>query len=218
MIRVLIADDQEMVRTGLEMILRGADDIEVVASVGDGHAAVAAGRRLRPDVCLLDVRMPNLDGIAACERLTADPGADVTKVVIVTTFDDDDIVDAALSAGAVGFLLKSASAALVLEAIRAASTGDQLVAPEVTGRLLRRISTSERAGTVSADEPLERLSPREEEVVVLIAAGKTNAEIGERLHVSVATVKSHVNSILTKLGVRNRVEVAAFAFRTGRTH
>ncbi len=218
MIRVLVADDQEMVRTGIEMILRAADDIEVVASVDDGRAAVEAGRRLRPDVCLLDVRMPNLDGIAACEQLSVDPGSDTTRVVIVTTFDDDHVVDAAIAAGASGFLLKSASAALVLEAVRAASTGDQLVAPEVTRRLLHRMSKPRAASSGSIGEPVDPLSPREEEVVVLVAQGFTNAEIGEQLHLSIATVKTHVNSILTKLGARNRVAVAAFAFRSGRTN
>ncbi|MFK8025096.1 MAG: response regulator [Ilumatobacter sp.] len=215
MIRVLVADDQEMVRTGIEMILRAADDIEVVASVPDGRSALSAARELRPTVCLLDVRMPHLDGIQVCKMLMDDP-ASRTEVVIVTTFDDDEIVDGALSAGAAGFLLKTASAALVLEAVRAAATGDQLVAPEVTGRLLRRLGDDSTKGSSSVEEPIDRLSPREEEVVALVAAGLTNAEIGERLHLSLATVKTHVNSVLTKLGARNRVEVAAFAFRSGR--
>lgn len=217
MIRGMIADDQEMVRTGLEMIVGAANDIEVVASVEDGRAAVEAGRQLRPDVCLMDIRMPKLDGIAACEQLMNDPGPGVTQVVIVTTFDDDDVVDTALAAGAAGFLLKSASSALVLEAIRAAATGDQLVAPEVTRRLLARMSTNSSPIPEPASSHGAELTPREEEVVALIAHGDTNAEIGEQLHLSVATVKTHVNSILSKLAVRNRVEVAVFALRTGRS-
>lgn len=214
MIRVLLADDQEMVRTGLGLIVAAADDMEVVASVPDGRAAVERARMLRPDVCLLDVRMPGLDGIAACREIVAGgrPGHPAPRVVIVTTFDDDDTVDGSLAAGACGFVLKSASAALVHEAVRAAASGEALVAPEVTGALLRRWSSS---GPAPA-EPLDPLSEREEEVLAVVAEGYTNAEVADRLNVSVATVKSHVNSLLTKLGARNRVELAAFAFRSRR--
>lgn len=217
MIRVLLADDQEMARTGLEMMLSGADDIDVVAAVADGRAAVQAARELRPDVCLLDVRMPRLDGVSACRELMADPGPAAIRVVIITTFDDDRVVDDALDAGTSGFLLKTASAALVIEAVRAAASGDQLVAPEITTRLLRRLADADQSRSRTSDEPIDQLTPREEQVIELVAAGHTNAEVGVRLHLSVATVKTHVNSILTKLGARNRVEIAAFAFRTGRT-
>lgn len=214
MIRVLVADDQEMVRTGLGLIVNAADDMEVVASVADGRAAVEHARRQRPDVCLLDVRMPGLDGIAACRAIVADgpPGRRAPRVVVVTTFDDADTVDGSLEAGACGFLLKSASAALVHEAIRAAASGDALVAPEVTTRLLRQVSSS----APRPPEPLVPLTEREEEVLAMVAEGLMNAEVADRLHLSVATVKSHVNSLLTKLGARNRVELAVFAFRSRR--
>lgn len=217
MIRVLIADDQEMARDGLAMMLSRADDIEVVATAADGREAVEETRRVRPDVCLLDVRMPRLGGIEACVELRREFGNDGAQVVIVTTFDEDRIVDDALAAGATGFLLKSASAALVTEAVRAAASGDGLVAPEITGRLLRRLAASPDP-TVRPQEPADALTAREEEVVTLVAAGHTNAEIAEHLHLSVATVKTHVNAILTKLGARNRVELAAFAFRTKRAN
>lgn len=214
MIRVLVADDQEMVRTGLGLIVDAATDMEVVASVPDGRAAVERARAVRPDVCLLDVRMPVLDGIDACREIVRDdrPDAPAPRVVIVTTFDDADTVDGSLEAGACGFLLKSASAALIHEAVRAAASGDALVAPEVTGPLLRRMS----AGGPPPAEPVEPLSEREEEVLAVVAEGLTNAEVADRLHVSVATVKTHVNSLLSKLGARNRVELAAFAFRSRR--
>lgn len=215
MIRVLIADDQEMARDGLAMMLSRADDIEVVATAADGREAVEAARRVSPDVCLLDVRMPRLGGVEACAELRREFGDDGAQVVIVTTFDEDQVVDQALAAGAVGFLLKSASAALVIEAVRAAASGDGLVAPEITGRLLRRL-TSAPDPAVRPREPVDSLTQREEDVVALVAAGHTNAEIAELLHLSIATVKTHVNAILTKLGARNRVELAAFAYRTGR--
>lgn len=215
MIRVLIADDQEMARDGLAMMLSRTDDIEVVATAADGREAIDAARRLRPDVCLLDVRMPRLGGVEACAELRHEFGDDAAQVVIVTTFDEDRVIDASLAAGAIGFLLKNASAALVVEAVRAAASGDGLVAPEITGRLLRRLATIPTPADRPA-EPVDALTEREEEVVALVATGHTNAEIAESLHLSIATIKTHVNAILTKLGARNRVEVAAFAHRTGR--
>lgn len=210
MIRVLLADDQEMVRTGLGLIVDSAPDMEVVASVPDGRRAVDEAIARRPDVGLLDIRMPDLDGIAACREIV-DAGLG-TNVVIVTTFDDPDTVDRSLAAGACGFLVKSASATLVIEAIRAAASGDSLVAPEVTAPLLARRA---RSGPAPA-EPIDPLSDREEEVLALLADGMTNADLADHLHLSVATVKTHVNSLLGKLGARNRVELAAFAFRSGR--
>ncbi len=214
MIRVLVADDQEMARSGLQLILAADDDIEVVDAVADGRAAVRRAVELVPSVCLLDVRMPGLDGVAACRAITDQLPA--TKVVIITTFESDEVVDASLAAGACGFLLKSASGALVREAVRAAASGDSLVAPEVTAELLRRMSESSRVSAHRPPEPVDALTQREEEVLVKVAEGLTNAEVATALHVSVSTVKTHVNSLTTKLAVRNRVELAAFAFRSGR--
>ncbi|UYO96805.1 response regulator transcription factor [Microbacterium sp. M28] len=211
MIRVLIADDQESVRTGLRLLLETLPDISVVGEAVDGTSAVHAARRLRPDVALVDIRMPGLDGIQVTERL-AGPGVDdPIAVVIITTFDLDEYVHGALRAGAKGFLLKDAGGALIGEAIRAAAAGDSLVSPRVTTRLLSAFAA--RRPTTAPAEPL---TSREEEVLALLSAGLTNAEIGERLFVSMGTVKAHIGAILLKLGVRNRVEAAMWAYDTGR--
>ncbi|WP_406247253.1 response regulator [Microbacterium sp. M] len=211
MIRVLIADDQETVRTGLRLLLETLPDIEVVGEAPDGTSAVAAARRLRPDVALVDIRMPGLDGIQVTEVL-AGPGVDdPIAVVIITTFDLDEYVLGALRAGAKGFLLKDAGGALIGEAIRAAADGDSLVSPRVTTRLLSAFAT--RRPTTAPTEPL---TAREEEVLALLSAGLTNAEIGDRMFVSMGTVKAHIGAILLKLGVRNRVEAAMWAYDTGR--
>jgi DNA-binding NarL/FixJ family response regulator len=210
-IRVLVADDQQMVRAGLRMMLESMPDVEVVGEAGDGHTAVAEARRLAPDVCLVDVRMPGIDGVEVTRQVVA--GSDgATAVVVVTTFDLDEYVFGALDAGALGFLLKDASAALVAEAVRAAASGDALVAPAVTSRLLRELG---RRGA-RPPEPVDPLSEREEQVLRALADGRTNAEIAEVLHVSLSTVKTHVNTLLTKVGARNRVELAVWALRTGR--
>lgn len=210
MIRVLIADDQEAVRTGLRLLLETIPDIEVIGEASDGTSAVHAARRLRPDVALVDIRMPGLDGIQVTEMLAGRGVEDPIAVVIITTFDLDEYVHGALRAGAKGFLLKDAGGALIGEAIRAAAVGDSLVSPRVTTRLLSAFAT--RRPTA----PSEPLTPREEEVLVLLSAGLTNAEIGERLFVSMGTVKAHIGAILLKLGVRNRVEAAMWAYDTGR--
>lgn len=212
MIRVLIADDQEPVRTGLRMLMDAVPDIEVVGVAADGLEAVSLARRLRPDVALLDIRMPHLDGIQATARL-AGPGVESpVAVVIITTFDLDEYLHRALRAGARGFLLKDAGAQLIGDAIRAAASGDSLVSPQITTRLLSAFAAP-RAGIAA---PTERLTDREEEVLVLLAQGLTNVEIGERLFLSLGTVKTHIGAILTKLGVRNRVEAAMWAYDTGR--
>ena len=214
-LRVLVADDQAMVRSGFRMILESAD-IEVVADVGDGRRAVDEAHRLRPDVCLLDIRMPELDGLEAA-RLLAGPGvAEPIPVVIVTTFDDDDYFETALANGASGFLLKDAGPALLLEAVQAAARGDALVSPSVTVRLLRRLA-DQVAATTPAPQPLAvDLTEREEEVLRAAATGRTNAEIGADLFISLSTVKTHLASLQSKVGARNRVELAAWAWSTGR--
>jgi DNA-binding NarL/FixJ family response regulator len=212
-IRVLIADDQEMVRTGFRLILTAQPDIEVVAETGDGVDCVELARRLRPDVCLVDVRMPGLDGLEVT-RLLSGPGViDPFRVVIVTTFDQDDYVEGALRGGACGFLLKDAGPALLVEAVRAASRGDALVSPAVTVRLLRQLR--EAPSAVAPAPPGGVLSGRELDVVRLVAVGQTNQEICQSLFLSLSTVKTHLANIQAKLGVRNRVEIAAWAWRNG---
>ncbi|WP_420452187.1 response regulator [Ilumatobacter sp.] len=213
-LRVLVADDQDIVRTGLRMILDAHDGIEVVAEVADGRSAVAEALRLRPDVCLLDIRMPGLDGIEAT-RLLAGPGvAEPIAVVVITTFDLDEYVHGALRAGARGFLLKDAGPALLVDAIRAAADGDAMISPSVTARLLSTFAGRDAAS--AGREPVEALTAREEEVLAAVARGSTNTEIAGELHVSLSTVKTHVASTMAKLAVRNRVELAIWAYETGR--
>ena len=213
-IRVLVADDQAIIRTGLRMILEAQPDVDVVGEAADGVEAVAAARRLRPDVCLFDIRMPGLDGVEATRRLAGPGVADPLAVVVITTFDLDEYVHGALKAGARGFLLKDAGPDLLLQAIRAAAAGDALIAPNVTVRLLAAFCDT-RSATPPA-EPVTPLTEREAEVVVTVARGRTNAEIADELHVSLSTVKTHLASLMAKLGARNRVEIAMWAYETGR--
>lgn len=212
MIRVLIADDQPVVRTGLRLLLDAQPDIEVVGTAGDGREAVRLARELRPDVGLFDIRMPILDGIEAT-RVLAGEAADPLAIVVITTFDLDEYVYAALKAGARGFLLKDAGPALLADAVRAAAAGDALIDPSVTVRLLQVFAAS---GAASVARPNEPLTPREEEVLRAVARGRTNAEIAAELFVSLGTVKAHLASIMLKLGARNRVEVAMWAYETRR--
>lgn len=211
-IRVLIADDQAMVRAGFVMIMSAEDDIEVVAEAVDGLAAVELAERHRPDVVLLDIRMPRLDGLEALRRLTRPGTVDPPKVVVVTTFDDDEYVHRALHDGACGFLIKNSGPALLVEAIRAAASGEALVSPSITVRLLRRLTR--RANTRRAPSH-STLSARELDLVRLVARGLTNAEIAGELSISVGTVKTHLGNVQTKLPARNRVEIAAWAWETG---
>lgn len=213
-IRVLVADDQELVRTGLSMILGAQPDIEVVGQAADGSEAVELARSLQPDVCLFDIRMPRLDGIEAT-RVLAGPGVDdPMAVVIITTFDLDEYVFAALRAGAKGFLLKDAGSELLAQAIRAAASGDALIAPNVTVRLLEAFAGSVPAA--SPPQPVEALTEREEQVLAEVSAGLSNGEIARELFITLSTVKTHVASLMTKLGARNRVEIAIWAHQTGR--
>jgi DNA-binding NarL/FixJ family response regulator len=210
-IKVLIADDQEMVRAGFRMILDGQDDMTVVAEVGDGTSALAEARRLQPDVCLLDIRMPGLDGLQVTRELTAQSTPAPPRVVIVTTFDHDEYVHTALHYGAVGFLLKNSGPALLVEAVRAAYHGESLIAPAVTVRLLRHLAGRHTA-VLKLSEPL---TEREEQLVLLLARGATNQELADGLHVALSTVKTHLMNIQNKLGARNRVEIAAWAWESG---
>ncbi len=213
-IRVIVADDQEIVRTGLAMILDAQPGVEVVGQARDGAEAVALAQSLRPDVCLLDVRMPGMDGVEATRRLAGPDVAEPTAVVIITTFDLDEYVHAALKAGARGFLLKDAGPDLLVQAIRAAASGDALIAPSVTARLLATFADT-GAGPGPA-QPREPLTDREEQVLATLARGRTNTEIAEELYISLSTVKTHVASLMDKLGARNRVEIAIWAHETGR--
>jgi DNA-binding NarL/FixJ family response regulator len=213
-IRVLLADDQEIIRTGLRMILNAQPEIEVVGEAADGREAVALARRLRPDVCLFDIRMPDVDGIEATRQLAGPDVPDPLAVVVITTFDLDEYVHGALKAGARGFLLKDAGPELLVQAIQAAARGDALIAPSVTARLLATFS-SPPAGAPRA-QPVEPLTSREEEVVLTVARGRTNAEIADELYISLSTVKTHLASLMNKLGARNRVEIAMWAYETGR--
>ncbi len=213
-IRVVVADDQELVRTGLAMILDAQEGIEVVGQAVDGPSAVELVHRLRPDVLLVDIRMPGYDGVEVTRRLAGPTVAEPTAVVVITTFDLDEYVHGALRAGARGFLLKDAGPELLVQAVHAAARGDALIAPNITRRLLATLAA--QAPAASPVQPLEPLTDREEEVLALVARGHTNAEIAAELYIGVTTVKTHVTSLLTKLGARNRVEIAMWAYDTGR--
>ncbi len=212
-VRVLIADDQDMVRIGLTTILDAEPSIDVVGQARDGLEAVALARSLRPDVCLFDIRMPHLDGIEATRRV-AGPGVDdPVPVIVITTFDQDEYVYDALRAGARGFLLKDADPDLLARAVRSAAQGDAVIAPAVTARLLATFASSR---SPVPPEPAEPLTPREEAVLDLVAAGRTNAEIADDLYVSLSTVKAHVGALMNKLMARNRVELVIWAYESGR--
>lgn len=210
-LRVLVADDQEIVRTGLAMILGAQDGIEVVATAVDGQDAVEQARLLRPDVCLLDIRMPRMSGIEATLALAGPNVVDPMAVVVVTTFDLDEYVYGALRAGARGFLLKDCGPDLLTHAVRAAADGGSLIAPTVTTRLLRTFADRD-----SPPQPRSPLTDREEQVLVAVARGLTNHEVAAELYISLSTVKTHLGSLMGKLGVRNRVELALWAYQARR--
>jgi DNA-binding NarL/FixJ family response regulator len=196
------------------MILDAQPDIEVVGEAPDGRTAVRLAHELRPDVCLFDIRMPELDGIEAVRQLAGPEVNEPMAIVVITTFDLDEYVHAALKAGARGFLLKDAGPDLLAQAIRAAASGEALIAPSVTARLLETFADLSTA--TPPRQPLEPLTQREEQVLLTVARGRTNAEIADTLHISLSTVKTHLASLMQKLGARNRVEIAMWAYETGR--
>ncbi|MEU4470543.1 response regulator transcription factor [Micromonospora sp. NPDC023888] len=215
-IRVVIADDQELVRSGFAMILDAQPDITVLAEVGDGEAAVAAVREHRPEVALLDIRMPVMDGIEAARRICADAGS---RVIMLTTFDQDDYIYEALYAGASGFLLKDVRREDLVHAVRVVASGDSLLAPSVTRQIIADITGRHRSGVTrsvgGSDARLDVLTAREREALHLLGRGLSNAEIAETLVVSEHTVKTHVSNVLTKLGLRDRAQAVICAYETG---
>ncbi|MEU5876916.1 response regulator transcription factor [Spirillospora sp. NPDC047279] len=215
MIRVMLVDDQELVRAGFKMVLDAQPDVEVVGEAGDGAQALELLRVTRTDVVLMDVRMPRMDGIEATRRIAARDGAEGPRVIILTTFDLDEYAFAAIKAGAGGFLLKDAGPAQLIEAIKAVHSGDAVVAPSTTKRLLDRFALHLPDQARQATGVLESLTDRESEVLHLVARGMSNAEIAERLYVSEATVKTHMGRILMKLGLRDRVQAVVFAYESG---
>jgi DNA-binding NarL/FixJ family response regulator len=213
LIRVLLVDDEQLVRSGLRMILESAGDIEVVGEAADGGGAVELVRRHRPDVALMDIRMPAMDGLAATRALTALP--DPPRVIMLTTFELDEYVHTALEHGAVGFLLKDTPPRDLIQAVRTVAEGNAMLAPTVTRRLIAEFASRNSAKAVAARRRLDTLTGREREVVVALAQGLSNAEIGRRLFMSEATVKAHVSRVLAKLGMSNRVQAAILAHDAG---
>jgi DNA-binding NarL/FixJ family response regulator len=209
-VTVVLADDQELVRSGLEMILGAAPDVTVVASVADGAAAAEEAARLRPDVVVMDVRMPGTDGIEGTRRIVQ---AGTSKVLVLSTFDLDEYVFAAFRAGASGFLIKDAPRQQILDGVRAVANGDALASPSVTRRLIERAVTA--GGGLRRHPGLDDLTAREAEVLELIAQGLTNAQLAERLFVSEKTVKTHVGKVFAKLGVTDRVQAVIAAYESG---
>jgi DNA-binding NarL/FixJ family response regulator len=209
-IRVLLADDHQLVRSGFRVILDIEDDIEVVGEAADGAKAVELARSLRPDVVLMDVEMPGMDGLAATRILAAEDGP---SVLILTTFDRDEYLFEALRAGAAGFLLKNGTPEALTEAVRVVARGDALLAPEITRRVIEAFARP--AGPSAGAGRVEDLTPREHEVLVLLAGGATNAEIAAALHLGETTVKTHVSRVLTKMGARDRTQAVVLAYEWG---
>ena len=214
MIRVLLADDQDLIRFGLRVLLDGEDDLAVVGDAADGLHAVELARRLRPDVVLMDVRMPGIDGIEATGRIVADPQLGATKVIVLTTFEIDEYVFDALRAGASGFLIKDTKPAELLRAIRLVAAGDALLSPSVTRRVVREFALRP-SRTVRPHPQLATLTERERETVTLVAEGLTNDEIAARLTISPATARTHVGRAMVKLGARDRAQLVVFAYQSG---
>jgi DNA-binding NarL/FixJ family response regulator len=213
-IRVLIVDDQELVRTGFRLFLETQPGLAVVGEAGDGEEAIERVRELRPDVVLMDIRMPTMDGVEATAKLTSGAIEPAPRVLVLTTFDLDEYVFGALRAGAAGFLLKDAPRERLIEAIRVVHSGEALLSPSITRRLIEDFAARSDPIEPTAGV-LEELTPREREVLVLVAHGLSNAEIAARLVVTEATVKSHVGAVLLKLGLRDRVQAVVFAYEHG---
>ncbi|MGN5632496.1 response regulator [Streptomyces sp. AC154] len=210
-IRVLLADDQPLIRAALRMVIADLPDIEVAGEAGTGDEAVLLTEQLAPDVVVMDIRMPGLNGIEATERITAGGGS--THVLILTTFDDDDYIYGALRAGAAGFLVKDMALDDILAAVRVVAAGDALIAPSVTRRLIKEFAG--RPASASPSRPLTAITDREREVLVLVGSGLSNAEIAERLFISVATAKTYLTRLLAKLDARDRVQLVIIAYEAG---
>ena len=215
MIRVLIADDQSLVRAGFRVLIDSDPGLEVVGEAGNGAEAVELAVRHHPDVVLMDIRMPEVDGLEATRRISQEHGLDRTRVLILTTFESDDYVFEALRAGASGFLLKDTEPTDLLAAVRVVHRGDALLAPRVTKRLIEEVTRRSAAGPKQSSPGLDRLTDREREVLSLVAAGRTNDEIANELYLSPLTAKTHVSRILTKLGARDRTQLVVIAYETG---
>jgi DNA-binding NarL/FixJ family response regulator len=213
MIRVLLADDQHLVRAGFRALLEAEDDLEVVGEAATGRQAVELARRTRPDVVLMDIRMPDGDGLWATGELAADPQLSATRIVMVTTFELDEYVAQAIVSGASGFLVKDTEPVELLRAVRVVAAGDALLSPGATRRLIERVASGLRPAP--DPEALRDLTDREREVLALVGHGLTNAEIGERLFLSPLTAKTHVSRIMTKLAARDRVHLVVVAYETG---
>jgi DNA-binding NarL/FixJ family response regulator len=214
MIRILLADDQQLIRAGLRLLLDAEDDLEVVGEAADGREAIALVRELQPDVVVMDVRMPEVDGLEATREIVADPWLEAVKVVMLTTFDLDEYVFEAIRSGATGFLLKDAEPADLIRAVRAASEGEALMSPSVTRRLIAEFAARPEHRQVDTDA-LGELTDREREVVALVAGGLSNDEIAEALFISRATARTHVSRAMTKLGARDRAQLVVAAYESG---
>jgi DNA-binding NarL/FixJ family response regulator len=213
--RVVLAEDQPMVRAGFRALLDSQSDIEVVGEAATGAEALEQVRELHPDVVVMDIRMPKMDGLEATRRITTDPALDQTRVLVLTTFELDEYVFGALHSGASGFLLKGGEPADLVHAIRVVADGESLLAPSVTRRLIQTYVSRPQPSTKTEHDGLDELTTREREVLGLVATGMTNAEIAQTLHLSPLTAKTHVSRILMKLGARDRVQLVVIAYQTG---